>query len=180
MTEEKKISKPASRKRTPYKTTGVKRLKRTEKKKEKAAEVELTKTEVGEEKKSEYLSATGRRKEAVALVRLFRRGSGKMTVNDKEYQIYFPRYDLRETMIAPLRAVGQQDLLDVWARVRGGGMRGQAEAIRLGIARALLKQNPTFRISLKRLDFLRRDPREKERKKYGLKKARRAPQWAKR
>lgn len=126
-----------------------------------------------------YTYAVGRRKESVAQVRLFA-GTGTMTINERKYQDYFPRFDLQESLRAPLRAVGKLETVDVWARVRGGGIRGQAEAVRLGISRALVSEEPTFRASLKPLDFLRRDPRKKERKKYGLKKARRAPQWAKR
>lgn len=131
-------------------------------------------------KEMEYLYALGRRKSAVAQVRLYRRGSGKITVNNRDVASYFPAGMLQETVHSALIAVGQADTLDVVAKVHGGGLRGQADAIRLGISRALLKQNPTFRVSLKRLNYLHRDPRVKERKKYGLKKARRAPQWAKR
>ncbi|MDP3985763.1 MAG: 30S ribosomal protein S9 [bacterium] len=126
-----------------------------------------------------YTYAVGRRKESVAQVRLYS-GTGKMTVNDQQYQAYFSRFDLQEALRAPLKAVGKLEMVDVWARVRGGGIRGQAEAVRLGISRALILEEPTFRATLKPLDFLRRDPRKKERKKYGLKKARKRSQWAKR
>lgn len=128
----------------------------------------------------EYLYGLGRRKEAIAQVRVYRKGSGKITINDRDFVQYFPRFDLQETVRGPLVTVGQLDAVDVAAIVYGGGSRGQADAVQLGIARALLKQNDTFRVGLKRQGFLRRDPRVKERKKYGLKKARRAPQWAKR
>lgn len=128
----------------------------------------------------EYLYGLGRRKEAIAQVRVYRKGSGKITVNERDYTNYFPRFDLQETVRGPLATVGQLDAVDVVATVYGGGSRGQADAVQLGIARALLKQNDTFRVGLKRQGFLHRDPRVKERKKYGLKKARRAPQWAKR
>ncbi|MBI4133372.1 30S ribosomal protein S9 [Candidatus Uhrbacteria bacterium] len=127
-----------------------------------------------------YIYAIGRRKEAIAQVRLFRDGRGTITVNRQPFAAYFPRYDLQETLLAPLRAVGQNDKIDIEAKVSGGGVRGQAGAVQLGIARTLILLDPTFRVSLRHLDFLRRDPRVKERKKYGLKKARRAPQWAKR
>lgn len=128
----------------------------------------------------EYLYGLGRRKEAIAKVRVYRKGSGKITINERDYTHYFPRFELQETLRGPLVTVGQLDAVDVVATVYGGGERGQADAVQLGIARALLKQNETFRVGLKRQGFLRRDPRVKERKKYGLKKARRAPQWAKR
>lgn len=128
----------------------------------------------------EYLYGLGRRKEAIAQVRVYRKGSGKITVNERDYTNYFPRFDLQETVRGPLVTVGQAEAVDVAAKVYGGGSRGQADAVQLGLARALLKQNDTFRVGLKRQGFLHRDPRVKERKKYGLKKARRAPQWAKR
>lgn len=127
-----------------------------------------------------YVYAIGRRKEAIAQVRLFRDGHGAIIVNRRPFLTYFPRHDLQETVVAPLRAVGQNDKVDVEAKVSGGGVRGQADAVQLGIARTLIVLDPAFRVSLRHLDFLRRDPRVKERKKYGLKKARRAPQWAKR
>lgn len=133
-----------------------------------------------EEASGRYLYAVGRRKESVAQVRLTPNGKGTITVNEQKFEKYFPVISLQEALKAPLKAVGQDGVVDIWARVKGGGNRGQAEAIRLGISRALVMQDPTFRVSLKRLDFLRRDPRVKERKKYGLKGARRAPQWAKR
>lgn len=128
----------------------------------------------------EYLHAIGRRKESIAQVRLYRRGSGSITVNEQISKKYFPHATFVEIVSAPLHTIGQADKVDVTAHVVGGGIRGQAEAVRLGIARALIQMNPTFRVSLKRAGFLKRDPRVKERKKYGLKKARRAPQWAKR
>lgn len=149
---------------------------RAPRKKKEAAEILVSEVE----KPTEYLYAIGRRKEAIAQVRLLRRGEGVITVNARPYEQYFPHQTLRETVRAPLEAIGQADKIDVAIKVQGGGLRGQAEAARLGIARALLLINPTFRISLKRLQYLKRDPRVKERKKYGLKKARRAPQWAKR
>lgn len=128
----------------------------------------------------EYLAAIGRRKEAIAQVRLLRRGEGEILVNARPYTQYFPHQALQATVRAPLEAIGQSDKVDIAIKVQGGGLRGQAEAARLGISRALIELNPTFRVSLKRLGYLKRDPRVKERKKYGLKKARRAPQWAKR
>lgn len=132
------------------------------------------------DKKNQYYRAVGRRKQAVAMVRLYKNGTGAVTVNGKTLKEFF-KWDVWENnILAPLKTVGQADKLDVTATVRGGGLRGQADAIRLGISRALLLFNPVFRRGLKKVGFLKRDPRVKERKHYGLKKARRGPQWAKR
>lgn len=127
-----------------------------------------------------YFYAIGRRKESTASVRLLTRGSGQATVNGKPLEQYFTYSEWREVATSPLFAIGQAKNLDTEARVSGGGMTGQAEAVRHAIARALLKLNPIFRKSLRKNGFLTRDPRMKERKKYGLKRARRAPQWSKR
>ncbi len=124
-------------------------------------------------------SGTGRRKEAVARVRLVV-GSGKITVNGKNINDYFPLETLKVKVRQPLEAVGVTGKYDVIAKVNGGGMSGQAGAVRHGIARALLEASPDFRQTLKKAGYLTRDPRMKERKKYGLKKARRAPQFSKR
>jgi len=122
---------------------------------------------------------TGRRKEAVARVRLIP-GDGKIVVNgvpfEKRYSLLAHRYVVQE----PLERAGVVGQYDVHINVRGGGVTGQLEAIRHGIARALLVLNPEIRSTLKKAGLLRRDPRMKERKKYGLKKARRAPQFSKR
>lgn len=130
--------------------------------------------------KKGYLPSVGRRKRAIARVRLIKNGTGKIVINGKAYDQYFTVFDLRKQITEPLTIVGQADAVDVSVKVIGGGMRGQAEAIRQGISRSLIQLNPTFRKSLKKLGFLKRDPRQKERKKFGLKKARRAPQWSKR
>jgi len=127
-----------------------------------------------------FLAAVGRRKTAVARVRLIKNGKGAITVNGKPMEEYFTVYELRNLVKAPLEVVGQAEAVDVSAKVLGGGMRGQAEAVRHGVSRALIQLNPTFRKSLKKLGYLTRDARKKERKKPGLKKARRAPQWSKR
>ncbi|CAB1129910.1 ribosomal protein S9 [Candidatus Hydrogenisulfobacillus filiaventi] len=123
--------------------------------------------------------ATGRRKEAVARVRLIP-GTGRVYVNGKRLEQYFPVSVLHGPMLAPLKAAGLEGRVDVFARVEGGGLSGQMGAIRLGIARALLEVDGNFRPTLKKLGFLTRDPRAKERRKYGLKKARKAPQFSKR
>jgi len=122
---------------------------------------------------------TGRRKDAVARVYLVP-GEGKVTVNNKSADAYFGRRTLEVTVRQPLVAVGAAERFDVKATVIGGGKSGQAGAVLLGIARALVEADPNMRPSLKKAGFLTRDPRMKERRKYGLKKARKAPQFSKR
>ena len=122
---------------------------------------------------------TGRRKTAVAKVWLVP-GQGKILVNKREISNYFGRRVLEVMVEQPFHQTGTVGKFDVVASVRGGGISGQAGAIRHGIARALLKVDPEYRIPLKRAGFLTRDPRVKERRKYGLKKARKAPQFSKR
>lgn len=170
-----------SKKETTAKKSPAKSAKAAVKRVAKPVEAEIPmEADVVVPPKGEYIYAIGRRKTAVAQTRLWTGGEGQVTVNDREMKAYFPVFEMRESVIAPLKAVGQDDKVTISLKVRGGGLRGQAEAARHGISRALIELNPTFRKSLKRLGFLTRDPREKERKKYGLKKARRAPQWAKR
>jgi small subunit ribosomal protein S9 len=123
--------------------------------------------------------ATGRRKESVVRVRLVP-GTGTFQLNGRSLDEYFTTRAHRMVVGAPLRLVGREKDLDVIARIEGGGVSGQAGALRLGIARALIELDPELRPTLKREGFLRRDPREKERRKYGLKKARKAPQYSKR
>jgi small subunit ribosomal protein S9 len=128
-----------------------------------------------------YHWATGRRKTAVARVRLLPGGSGRITVNGKPVAEYFGgRGILQTTLAEPLRLTGTTERFDVTVRVVGGGTSGQAGAIRHGIARALLKFDEELRPSLKRAKLLTRDARVKERKKVGLKRARKAPQYTKR
>lgn len=122
---------------------------------------------------------TGRRKEAVARVYLVP-GEGKITVNDRRMEEYFNRKTLEVQVRQPLQLTGTEGRFDIIAKVSGGGISGQAGALRLGIARALVQADPNLRPALKKAGFLTRDPRMKERRKYGLKKARRAPQWTKR
>lgn len=122
---------------------------------------------------------TGRRKEAVARVRLIA-GDGRIMINGRNLEDYFPMETLKVKVRQPLESVGVVGKYDVMVKVQGGGASGQAGAIRHGIARALLDSNPEFRLPLKKAGYLTRDPRMKERKKYGLKKARRAPQFSKR
>jgi small subunit ribosomal protein S9 len=122
---------------------------------------------------------TGRRKGAIARVRLTP-GDGGFTVNGRPVDEYFPTRVHRMLARGPLTALGHERDYDVSATIRGGGIAGQAGAVRLGIARALVDIDPEFRAQLKAEGFLTRDAREKERRKYGLKKARKAPQYSKR
>lgn len=122
---------------------------------------------------------TGRRKESIARVRLLP-GDGRIVINSRPIDNYFGLETLKLIVRQPLVATGTVSRFDVVAKVEGGGMSGQAGAIRHGIARALLHADITYRPTLKKAGFLTRDPRMKERKKYGLKKARRAPQFSKR
>ncbi|OAT81176.1 30S ribosomal protein S9 [Desulfotomaculum copahuensis] len=122
---------------------------------------------------------TGRRKNAIARVYLVP-GEGKMLVNRREVANYFGRKVLEMSVRQPLELTGTGGRFDVIVNVSGGGVSGQAGAVRLGIARALVQADPGLRPSLKKAGFLTRDPRMKERRKYGLKKARRAPQYSKR
>ncbi len=128
--------------------------------------------------KVEY-SAVGRRKTAIARVRLVA-GDGKILVNKRDLDGYFGLETLKMTVRQPLELTKAAGDLDILVSVHGGGLSGQAGAIRHGISRALLKVNPELRDNLKKAGFLTRDPRMKERKKYGLKAARRAPQFSKR
>jgi small subunit ribosomal protein S9 len=122
---------------------------------------------------------TGRRKNAVARVYLVP-GEGRVMINDREIGQYFGRKILERQALLPMEITGTTGRYDILARVHGGGTSGQAGALRQGIARALLQTDPNLRVALKHAGFLTRDPRMKERRKYGLKKARRAPQYSKR
>lgn len=130
-------------------------------------------------KQERYFEAVGRRKTSIARVRLFTK-AGDFTVNDKLYSQYFPTLELQKIVEDALQKMKLFGRFKVTVHVSGGGVHSQAEAVRHGLARCLIKFNPDFRKRLKRVGFLKRDPRMKERKKFGLKKARRAPQWAKR
>ena len=125
------------------------------------------------------IQSTGRRKAAVARVRL-RPGTGTVTVNKRPIDDYFPSATHRMVITEPLRLVEKDDVYDIDTTMNGGGVSGQAGALRLAIARALVELEPDLRLPLKRAGFLTRDAREKESKKYGLKKARKAPQYSKR
>jgi len=125
------------------------------------------------------IQTTGRRKEAIARVRL-RPGTGKITVNGRPFEQYFPVLTHQVVATEPLRLTQTAEVYDVDATLGGGGISGQAGALRLGIARALQTLDPEARPGLKKAGLLTRDSREKERRKYGLKKARKAPQYSKR
>ncbi|MEJ7822657.1 MAG: 30S ribosomal protein S9 [Chitinophagaceae bacterium] len=124
-------------------------------------------------------NAVGRRKEAVTRVFLTK-GDGKITINNKDYKTYFPLVYLQNQVEAPFKSIEAADKFDVVVNAQGGGVKGQAEAVKLGISRALLQVNPEFRPALKAAGLLKRDPRAVERKKPGKKKARKSFQFSKR
>ena len=126
-----------------------------------------------------YFYGTGRRKKSVARVRVYV-GTGKVTINDRDIDDYFGLETLKLIVRQPLELTGTTEKVDIVCRVNGGGVTGQAGAIRHGLSRALLQYDESLRSVLKKAGFLTRDPRMKERKKYGLKGARRAPQFSKR
>ena len=130
--------------------------------------------------KKPYLYGTGRRKSSVARVQVYPGGTGAITINGRDIEEYFGLDTLKMIVRQPLVATANEGKVDIVATVTGGGVTGQAGAIRHGIARALLLVSEEFRPALKAAGFLTRDPRMKERKKYGLKAARRAPQFSKR
>jgi len=128
-----------------------------------------------------YIPAVGKRKRAIARVRILNekaRGT-KIVINGKDYKEYFPYFEWQDTILHPLKQAGRENI-SISIRVAGGGTRGQVDSVRHGISRALLKTDETLRTTLKKEGLLTRDARKKERKKPGLKKARRAPQWSKR
>lgn len=126
-----------------------------------------------------YFYGTGRRKKSVARVRVYA-GSGKITINNRDIDDYFGLETLKLIVRQPLALTGTADKFDIVCNVQGGGVTGQAGAIRHGLSRAILQYDENLRPALKKAGFLTRDPRMKERKKYGLKGARRAPQFSKR
>lgn len=130
--------------------------------------------------KKAYMYGTGRRKSSVARVHLFPGGTGSITINGRDIDDYFGLETLKLIVRQPLVTTNTLGKVDIEATVSGGGVTGQAGAIRHGIARALLEADPELRAALKKAGYLTRDPRMKERKKYGLKAARRAPQFSKR
>lgn len=127
-----------------------------------------------------YHYAVGKRKTSVATVRLYEKGNGNFSVNGKTVEEFANSKDLVEVMNAPLRLAGLLKKYDVTVQVKGGGFRGQVDAIKHGVARALVVADAELRTTVKKAGFLTRDSRTKERKKFGLKKARKSPQWSKR
>ena len=128
----------------------------------------------------QYYEGVGRRKESIARVRIMS-GSGRFLVNEKEAQAYFTRFGDIDVILAPMKASGQdQKTFDITVVVKGGGVTGQADSVQLGLARALVKMNPEFVSTMRKGGFLTRDQRVKERKKPGLKRARKAPTYTKR
>ncbi|MBF8280623.1 MAG: 30S ribosomal protein S9 [Candidatus Magasanikbacteria bacterium] len=127
-----------------------------------------------------FVNAVGRRKEAAARVRVYVGGTGKIVINGRTLEAYFPFWIQQQTVKEALTISGKEGVVDVTAKVAGGGQPAQAEAVRLAIARAIVSTEEGLRKVLKAVGYLRRDPRMKERKKFGLRGARRAPQWAKR
>ena len=132
------------------------------------------------ESKKKYFYGTGRRKSSVARVRVYENGTGSIIINGRDIEEYFGLETLKMVVRQPLNTSGVVGKVDIVATVTGGGVSGQAGALRHGISRALVVLNPENRPALKAAGFMTRDPRMKERKKYGLKAARRAPQFSKR
>ena len=138
-------------------------------------------TKAKENQKNFYIEEVGRRKTAVARVRIYPNNkTAAILVNEKDLKTYFPTFELQETVLSPLKATGYDNSFKITVLVKGGGIVSQSQAVRHGIARCLVKLNPDLRKQLKDLGYLKRDPRMRERKKFGLKRARRAPQWQKR
>jgi small subunit ribosomal protein S9 len=156
--------------------------KKTQKKKTaKKAEKPKKEKKPKEVKKAlKYFEGIGRRKTAVARVRIFPKGEKQFLVNEKSLDEHFPTFELKEIVLSPLNKTDCLNQFKISAKVRGGGISAQAEAVRHGLSRALVLFNPDFRKKLKKVGFLTRDSRMRERKKFGLKRARRAPQWQKR
>ena len=166
-------------------TTKKRESKKIERKEKLKKEKPVRKAEIITPKPEKYLETVGKRKTAVARIRIFTRPAreypGKaFLVNERSLESYFPTFELQQIAKAALEKMKCLDKFRISAIVKGGGLSAQAEAIRHGIARALVLFNPEFRKRLKKAGYLKRDPRMRERKKFGLKRARRAPQWQKR
>lgn len=148
-----------------------------------SVEGEIKKKPIKVEKKrtaEKYIEAVGRRKTAVARVRFWIKSGEEFLVNEKNYKDYFPTVELQKIIFSPLEIISIEKKFKISARIKGGGLHAQAEAIRHGLSRALIKFDPELRKQLKKTGFLTRDPRMRERKKFGLKRARKGSQWSKR
>jgi small subunit ribosomal protein S9 len=190
----KKKAAPKEEKKTTRKTGERKTTKKKEEKKKPAPVVKKETAKKTEEKEKEeketdefiiektkkYFEAVGRRKTSRARVRLYTQGEKKIEVNGKPYTEYFERLDLQKIVESPLDTIKSLDKFRISATIKGGGIHSQAEALRHGISRALCLLNPYFKKRLRKAGFITRDSRVRERKKFGLKRARRAPQWSKR
>jgi small subunit ribosomal protein S9 len=157
-----------------------KELKVKKKPKGKKATVKVKKVKKEVKKLAKYFEEVGRRKTAVARVRLFTQGEKMFLINEKPLKDYFPGHELEQIVLSPLEKMNCLDKFRVMVRVKGGGVHAQAEAVRHGLSKALTLFNSDFRKKMKKAGFLTRDSRMRERKKFGLKRARRAPQWQKR
>lgn len=164
------------------KTTTVKKeaVKKTPEKKEVAKDSTIKEKKVKVDISGKYIKAIGRRKTSVAQVRMYEKGEGEIIVNDKPGVEYFKKEENLNVVLQPLKLVSKSKDFNFSIIVKGGGTLGQLDAIRHGIARALVKYDPEFKTILKTSGYITRDPRQKERKKPGLKKARKSPQWSKR
>ncbi len=158
----------------------MEKAKKTKTKKKTSSKKKVEKRKKPRAKPAKYFEAVGRRKTSVARVRLFTQGDKTIMINGKSYKEYFPGLELQQIVDTALDKMKALDKFMVSAKVKGGGVHSQAEAVRHGISRALVKFNPEFRKRLRRAGYLTRDPRMRERKKFGLKRARRGPQWSKR
>lgn len=170
--KEKRVKEKISKKLKKTKTAKGKKII-----KKKIVKKEIKKEKIKPER---YFEAVGRRKTAIARVRIFTRGKKEFLINEKPYQEYFLIPELQQIAAVSLKRMKCFDRFRVTVKTRGGGLHAQAEAVRHGIARALVKFNPDFRKRLRKTGYLTRDSRARERKKFGLKRARRAPQWRKR
>lgn len=166
---------PKTKTKKPSSETAQEKRKTKKEKAIKTEEVESIKS-----KPTKYLESIGRRKTSVARIRIFTQGEKDISINKMPIEKYFPSLFLRKTALSPLEIMSCLDKFGIQILVKGGGISSQSEAIRHGLARALEIFNPEFRKRLKKAGFLTRDPRMRERKKFGLKRARKAPQWAKR
>ncbi|MBU3918900.1 30S ribosomal protein S9 [Patescibacteria group bacterium] len=171
----KKIVKKDSKKSVTVKKKVVikKQLPLIKKKTSEPKVKDLTSTEI-------YFEGVGRRKTAIARVRIFPKLKNEFIVNEKKYSEYFSTYEMEQKVFSPLILMNMEEKFKVTVKVKGSGLDSQAEAVRHGLARALVKFNPEFRKRLKKAGFLTRDPRMRERKKFGRKRARKSPQWSKR